>query len=86
MHLQHYITKDTGKPVLVKSVGLSFVPSITEYSLNVFTEFSDKKFVISVKGFDPAASCVRDWDGTTAPARLVLETGYLNWLQFIDQI
>ena len=34
-------------------------------SLNSMT----KIFVITVKGFKPATSCVRDQDATTAPAR-----------------
>ena len=40
-----------------------------EFSLNVFTEFSDKIFVITGKGLRPATSCVRDQDATTVPAR-----------------
>ena len=39
-----------------------------EFSLNVFAEFSDKNIVITVKGLEPATSCVRDQDATTAPA------------------
>ena len=30
-----------------------------------FSEFSDKIFVITVKGLEPATSCVRDEDATT---------------------
>ena len=37
-----------------------------EFSLNVFTEFSDKVWQKIV--FEPASSCVRD--ASTAPARL----------------
>ena len=40
-----------------------------EFSLNAFTEFSDKIFVITEKGLKPATSCVRDQDVTTVPAR-----------------
>ena len=39
--------------------------------LNVFTEsveFSDKKY-LSLKGLEPATSCVTDQDATTVPAR-----------------
>ena len=42
------------------------------FSLNVFTEFSefsDKFFVITVKGFEPDTSCVRHQDACTATAR-----------------
>ena len=40
-----------------------------EFSLNAYTEFSYKIFVITVKGFEPAISCVRDQDATTVPGR-----------------
>ena len=36
-----------------------------EFFLNVcteFTKFSEEIFVITVKGFEPATSCVRDYD------------------------
>ena len=39
-----------------------------EFFLNVFTEFSDEKY-LSLKRLEPATSCVRDQDATTAPAR-----------------
>ena len=42
------------------------------FSLNVFTEFSefsDKLFVITVKGFEPDTTCVRHQDASTATAR-----------------
>ena len=42
---------------------------IFEFSLNVFTEFNDKKYYIYKRLFEPATSCVRDQDATTAPAR-----------------
>ena len=41
-------------------------------SFNVFiefAEFSDKIFVITVKGFQPATSCVRDDDVPKTPIR-----------------
>ena len=48
-----------------------------EFSLNVFiqfTKFSDNKiFVITVKGFEPSTSCVKDRYATTAPGILVRE-------------
>ena len=56
-----------------------------EFSLNVFTEFaefSDKIFVITAKGLEPATACVRDQDAATGPARHMWETGSLNWTQF----
>ena len=37
-----------------------------------------KLFVIRVKGFKPATSCVRDQDATTVPAKHMCETGCLN--------
>ena len=43
-----------------------------KFSLNVF-------IVITVKGLEPANSCVRDQDATTAPARGMRETGSLYW-------
>ena len=39
-----------------------------DFFLNVFTEFSDKKY-LSLKGLEPGTSCVRDQDATTVPAR-----------------
>ena len=50
-----------------------------------WSEFSDKIFVITVKGLEPATSCVRDQDATTAPARHMWEIGSLNWAQFMIQ-
>ena len=38
-----------------------------EFCLNVYTEL--KIFVITVKGFEPTISCVRDQDATTVPGR-----------------
>ena len=43
-----------------------------EFSLNVFTEFaefSDKNYYVLKRLFEPATSCVRDKDASTAPAR-----------------
>ena len=43
-----------------------------EFSLNVFTEFAefgDNKYHILKRLFEPATSCVRDHDATTAPVR-----------------
>ena len=40
-------------------------------------------FVRYIKGLEPAASCVRDQDATTAPARHMWETGSLTWAQFM---
>ena len=54
---------------------------------NVFTqfaEFSNKKY-LSLKGLEPATSCVRDQDSTTAPAIHMSETETLNWAQFVLQ-
>ena len=38
---------------------------------------------LSLSGLQPATSCVRDQDATTAPARHMWETGSLNWTQFM---
>ena len=56
-----------------------------ELILNVSTEFSDKIFIITVKGLELGTSCVRDQDATTAPARHLWEAGSLNWAQFMLQ-
>ena len=37
-----------------------------------------KIFVITVKGFQPDISCVRDQDATTAPVRHMQEKGSLK--------
>ena len=45
---------------------------IIEFSLNVFieiVEFSDKNNQILKSLFEPATTCVKDQDATTAPAR-----------------
>ena len=52
------------------------------FSLN-WSNSDIKIFVITVNGFKHAISCVRDQDATTAPARHTLETGSLNWAQFM---
>ena len=56
------------------SVGftLQYGGKITQFSLNVFTEFRDKNichYSCTVKGLKPATSCTRDQDATTVPAR-----------------
>ena len=38
-----------------------------------FAEFSDKKY-LSFKGLEPAISCIRDQDATTAPTRHMWKT------------
>ena len=40
-----------------------------EFSLNVFTEFSDKKYYILKRLFEPETSWFSDQDATTVPAR-----------------
>ena len=50
-----------------------------------FVEFSEKIFVITVQGLEPAISCVRDQDATSVSARHIWETGSLNWTQFMFQ-
>ena len=44
-----------------------------------------KIFVITVKGFEPPTSCVRNQGATTAPTWHMPETESLNWFQFILQ-
>ena len=51
------------------------------FSLNSVT----KIFVITVKGLEPAISCVRDQDATTEPARQTWEAGSLNSVPFMLQ-
>ena len=41
--------------------------------------------VITVKGLEPATSCVRDLDATIGPARHMWETGSWNSVQFMLQ-
>ena len=48
-----------------------------EFSLNVFTEFAEFSDN-TVKGLEPATSCVRDQDATTVPVRHMSEIGSLN--------
>ena len=48
------------------------IPSQLSFS-KCFTEFTAKIFVITVKGLEPATSCVRDHDATTAPRRHTCE-------------
>ena len=40
---------------------------------------------LSLKGLEPATSCVQDQDTTAVPARHMWETGSLNWAQFMLQ-
>ena len=56
-----------------------------EFFLNVSLNSATKIFNITVKGLELAISCVRDQHATTAPVRHMLETGSLNWLQFMLQ-
>ena len=51
------------------------------FSLNSAT----KIILITVKGLEPATSCVRDQDATTVPGRHMWETGSSNWSQFMLQ-
>ena len=59
--------------------------NLFEFSLNIFNELSDKNIFITVKCYEHATSCVRDENTNTAPARHTLESGSLNWLQFMLQ-
>ena len=56
-----------------------------EFSLNVFTEFSDKNichYSKRARTCHPATSCARNQDTTT---RHIWETGSLNWAQLMLQ-
>ena len=44
-----------------------------------------KIFVITVKWFELATSCVRDWNATITPERYMWETGSLSWPQSMLQ-
>ena len=67
-------TKKDTNILLSESRGLLHVENrvTIKFSLNVFTEFNefgDKKYYILKILFQPATSCVRDQDATTAPVR-----------------
>ena len=65
--------------------------TLFEFSLNVFTEFSefsDKNichYSKRARTCHPATSCVRNQDATTMPVKHMWETESLNWLQFMLQ-
>ena len=61
-----------------------FLSSTFEFSLDVFSVFSDKSFV-KKRLFEHETFCVRDQDVTTEPARHRLERGSLHQPQFILQ-
>ena len=48
---------------------------------NEFAEFSNKIFVITVKGLESATSCVGDQDATTA--RVIYQIPWINWIHWI---
>ena len=56
-----------------------------QWSFPEFAEFSDKIFVITVKGFEPATCCVGHQDVIAMPARHMWEMGSLNRAQFMLQ-
>ena len=58
---------------------LPWPPINANEHIGVFPKF------MTLKGLEPATSCVRDQDATTAPARHMWETGSLNWAQFMLQ-
>ena len=60
------------------------IPQRMEFFLNSLNPVT-KIFVITVKGFEPATSYVRDQNATTVPARHMWETGSLNWAKFMLQ-
>ena len=73
--------------VLILCHVILFYRSI-ELSLNVSLNLLNsvtKIVAITVKGFEPATSCVRDKDASTAPARHVWQTETLNWPWFMFQ-
>ena len=47
--------------------------NVLTFSLNVFTEVSDKNIYNKERLFEPATFCVRDQDPTEEPARQVIE-------------
>ena len=62
--------------------------TISQFYLNVFTEFADfseKILVITVKGLEPATYYVRDQDATTLPAWHRQHRGSIHRVQFIIQ-
>ena len=53
-----------------------------------YTEFSDKnicQYSKRAQAYNPATSCVRDQDATTAPSRHMWEIGTLNWAHIMLQ-
>ena len=58
-----------------------------EFFLNVFTEFDEfiDKSYLSLKGLEPAISCVRNQDVATVPSIHMWGTGSLNWAQIMLQ-
>ena len=50
----------------IQTASMDFFPNV----FIEFAEFSDKIFVITVKGLKLATSCVRDQDATTVPAHV----------------
>ena len=90
----HYVNELTQNSELVhwalelgvlslQDISLFMTHCTLEFFLNNFTEFSDKIFVITVKGLQLSTSYVRDQDATTVPARHTWETGSLNSVQFM---
>ena len=54
------------------------------FSLNSLNSVT-RIFRITVKGFEPSISCVRDQDATTAPERHMSEIESLNCAEFMIQ-
>ena len=54
------------------------------FELNIFTEFAEK--YLSLKGFEPMVSTVRDHEATTAPVRHRIFKLTLNRVSVIYQI
>ena len=75
-----------GEPQINDRISIKIINHTLEFFLNVSLNSANsvtKIFVITVKGLEPTTSWVRDRHATTAPARHMLDTGSLNWLQFM---
>ena len=64
---------------------IAFIEVFPKYFHWICWIYGPKIFVITVKGFEPTISCVRNKDASTVPARHGWKTGSLNWLQCMLQ-
>ena len=58
---------------IIFTVILTGLEATMEFFLNVITEFSGKNICHYNKGLEPAISCLRDQDASTAPADRIFQ-------------